>query len=127
MKKINSKAQNIIIDATNRSLGRVASEAAVKLRGKHLVSFTPNALPNIVVEIINLSKARFTGTKMEGKTYYKFSGYPGGLKESSLRNEFAKNPAKLFRHMVQRMLPKNKLNSRLLRNLIISKNESQSE
>ena len=113
----------ITIDAAGRSLGRVASEVAVKIRGKHLPSFTPRLAPKLKVEVVNINKARFTGSKGLTKKYYHFSGYPGGLKVTSLQQEFAKNPVRLFRQMVSRMLPKNKLNSQLLRNLIISKTD----
>lgn len=125
MKRHIKPIAKITIDAANRSLGRVASEAAIKLRGKHLANFAPNVLPNLEVEIVNLLKAKFTGNKLENKIYYKFSGYPGGLKETTLKREFEKNPEKLFRRMVERMLPKNKLNSIFLRNLIITKGDHQ--
>jgi large subunit ribosomal protein L13 len=109
----------ISIDAAGRSLGRVASEVALKLRGKHLPSFTPRVAPKFKVEVINIGQARFTGNKLLTKKYFRFSGYPGGLKVSTLQQEFAKHPDRLFRQMVRRMLPKNKLNSTLLRNLIV--------
>ncbi len=119
MKK-DSVKPSIIIDAAGKSLGRVASEVAIKLRGKDQVGYRPNKLSGVVVEVINIQQAKFTGNKLTGKKYYKFSGYPGGLKESSLRLAWQKNPSRVFRNMVAHMLPKNKLNSRLLVNLIIN-------
>ncbi|HAO81707.1 MAG: 50S ribosomal protein L13 [Parcubacteria group bacterium GW2011_GWD2_43_10] len=120
-----SKATVITIDAAGRSLGRVASEAAIKLRGKHLASFAANKVPLLEVQVINIDKVRFTGSKLDTKKYYHFSGYPGGLRQTSLRQEFAKNPARLFRRIVKQMLPKNKLNSVLLNNLTISQSRTE--
>lgn len=127
MKKKLTKSTSIEIDAAGRSLGRVASEVAIKLRGKHYASFVPNKVPDLEVKVINIDKALLLGSKAKTKHYYRFSGYPGGLKQSTLGQEFIKNPVRLFRSMVQHMLPKNKLNSVLLNNLTISKSEKQSE
>ncbi len=127
MRKKIIKSNSIVIDAAGRSLGRVASEAAIKLRGKHLSSFYPNKVPDLEVKVINVDKIRLLGSKATSKQYYRFSGYPGGLKQTTLGYEFAKNPAKLFRSVVQHMLPKNKLNRVLLNNLTISKSEEKSE
>lgn len=122
MAKKDSLSKNlIIIDAADRPLGRVATEVAVTLRGKHLAAFLPNQVANIKVKVINISKARLSGNKAETKKYYRFSGYPGGLKQSTLGQEFNRHPLKLFRSIVEHMLPKNKLRRQWLRNLIISK------
>lgn len=123
MPKRHTSQNKITIDAAGRSLGRLATEVATKLRGKHIANFAPNKVPDIAIEVINIDKLSFTGTKLDTKTYYKFSGYPGGLKVTSLRQEFTKNPVRLFRRVVKQMLPKNKLNSILLNNLSISKSQ----
>jgi large subunit ribosomal protein L13 len=123
MTKINPST--VVIDASGRALGRVASEAAIKLRGKHLVTFAPNLESKVTVNIINIDKIRFTGTKLEVKLYHHFSGYPGGIKTTSLRQEVAKNPVRLMRRAVERMLPKNRLNSRFLKNLNIYRGDSK--
>ena len=122
---IAKKAELIVIDATGRSMGRVASEAAAKLRGKHLVDFAPNLAPKLKVEIINVSQLRFTGTKLDVKLYHHFSGYPGGLKTTTLRQEFSKDPIRLVRRAVERMLPKNRLNAVMMRNLKVYTAESK--
>jgi len=116
---------SITIDASGRALGRVAAEAASKLRGKHLVTFAPNLEPKVKIKIINIDKLKFTGTKLDVKLYHHFSGYPGGIKTTTLRQEMAKNPVRLLRKAVERMLPKNRLNSRLLNNLTIYRSEGK--
>ncbi len=106
------------IDAENRSLGRVASEAAVLLRGKNSPDFKPNAVPDVKVKILNLKKIKLTGNKMKEKTYKRYSGYPGGLKTIKYGEEFIKRPEKTFTKTVERMLPKNKLKKIFLKNLV---------
>lgn len=117
------KTTTITIDANGKALGRVASEAANKLRGKHLVDFDPSKAPAVEVKIINVSGARFTGTKLTVKKYHKFSGYPGGLKTTTLEQEFTKDPARLMRNMVRLMLPKNRLSAQIIKKLKIYKGE----
>ncbi|MBI5466267.1 MAG: 50S ribosomal protein L13 [Candidatus Kerfeldbacteria bacterium] len=117
----------VTIDASGRSLGRVCAEAASKLRGKHLVTFAPHLEPQVSVNIINIDKLRFTGTKLEVKHYYSFSGYPGGIKSTTLRQQVAKNPVRLVRRAVERMLPKNRLKARLLKRLNIYRGEAKSK
>ena len=107
------------IDATGQTLGRLASGVAAKLRGKNLVAFAPNKNLNSKVRVFNLSSARFTGTKLTTKKYYKYSGYPGGMKVTSLEQEFIKNPVRLFTNMVRLMLPKNRLAKQLIKNLTV--------
>jgi len=107
----------ITIDATNQSLGRLASHIAVVLRGKHLPSYEPHILPKIEVLIKNIDKIKFLGTKMKGKRYHHYSGYPGGLKTRKLADLWEKKPGFVVRQSVYRMLPKNKLRSKIIRNL----------
>lgn len=112
-------AQPIIIDADNQTLGRLASRVAITLRGKLTVTYAQNVVPNIRVTVINAAKLRFSGTKLVGKQYHRFSGYPGGLKTTTLQQELDRDPAKLVRRAVSHMLPKNRLNARFIRNLTV--------
>ncbi len=100
------------IDATNQSLGRLASRIATVLRGKHTAAFDPSKLAGIDVVVSNLGKAKFTGEKLDQKVYYRHSGYPGGLKERTLGDVWEKRP-----HMVRGMLPKNRLRDRMITHL----------
>ncbi|PIS13358.1 MAG: 50S ribosomal protein L13 [Candidatus Tagabacteria bacterium CG09_land_8_20_14_0_10_41_14] len=113
------KLEAYTIDAANKALGRVASEAAVILRGKNSPDFKPNVAPKNKVTIINASKVKMTGDKLKAKTYKRYSGYPGGLKEVSAQAIFEKNPKQFFRHTINGMLPKNKLRREMLKNLKI--------
>lgn len=119
MAKPEIKMKKVVIDAAGKSLGRVATQAANVLRGKNLVTFAPNIIPNVQVFIINIEQLLFTGTKLKVKTYHHYSGYPGGIKTSTLQQEFTKDPIRLVRRSIRGMLPKNRLNARFLRNLKI--------
>lgn len=111
-------AKKIIeIDATNQSLGRLSSRIAVVLRGKHLASFESHILPQIEVVVTNLDKVKFTGTKLENKKFFHYSGYPGGLKERTLGIEWAKKPKEVLRHTVYRMLPVNRMRDKIITHL----------
>ena len=107
------------IDATNQSLGRLASRVAVILRGKNNPGYKPNVMPQEKVTIDNIAKIKFTGKKTEQKIYYHYSGYPGGMKARKLENVFEKNPKKVLWLAVYRMLAPNKLRSKIMRNLEI--------
>jgi large subunit ribosomal protein L13 len=107
------------IDAANQSLGRVASEAAQALRGKHLPSFEPSKLPTIEVVITNIDKIKFTGQKMDQKVYYHYSGYHGGMKERKLSILWESKPKEVVRMAIYRMLPKNKSRDKIIKNLKI--------
>ena len=121
--KFESFINNIVkytIDAQNRKIGRVATEAAVFLMGKNLPTFKRNSIPEVTVEITNTSKASFDEKKMATKTYSRYSGYPGGLKQPTAAQVVAKKGhGELFREAVSGMLPKNKLRAKMLKNLII--------
>jgi large subunit ribosomal protein L13 len=97
------------IDASGKILGRFATQIAILLRGKHKKEFQPNKDLGDFVIVKNVDKIRVTGKKMENKKYYRHSGYLGGLKEISLKELFAKNPAQVLKLAVQRMMPRNKL------------------
>jgi len=107
------------IDASGQSVGRLASHIAVLLRGKQKATFQPNIMPTDRVEITNISKVKFTGSKLKNKTYYHYSGYPGGMKARNLGDLFAKNPKRVLYLAVWRMLPQNRQRSRIIKNLII--------
>ena len=105
------------IDASNQALGRIATQVATALRGKHLASFKPNVTPNIEVMVKNLDKVKFTGDKLNQKKYHSYSGYHGGIHTRSLFDLWQKQPEKVLRHVVYRMLPKNKTRDKIIKNL----------
>ncbi|MDO8564739.1 MAG: 50S ribosomal protein L13 [bacterium] len=109
-----------IIDAQGKKLGRVASEAAHLLRGKGSAGFTPNELPETMVEIINAAKLSVTVKKDEGTEYTRYTGYPGGFKTQT-RKEFTKKRGhvELLRRTILGMLPKNRLRPRIIRHLTV--------
>lgn len=107
------------IDATEKPLGRLASEIARVLQGKHKVAYMPNTDCGDTVEIVNVQKIKFTGKKLEQKMYYRHSGYLGGLKEIPARKVFAENPAEVLKIAVKNMLPKNRLLVGRMKRLII--------
>ena len=106
-----------ILDATNKPLGRVATEAARLLRGKHKPIFTPHLDTGDFVIIINADKAVLTGNKLEQKKYYRHSGYPGGLKEMVYKDFMAKSPDKVMEKAVKGMLPHNRLGRAIYKKL----------
>ncbi len=109
------------IDATDKKVGRVATQAAVLLMGKNLPDFARNNIPEVTVEIKNTSKASIADSKMLQKTYSRYSGYPGGLKQPTMKEVIGKKGySEIFREAVAGMLPKNKLRPRMLKNLIIT-------
>lgn len=107
------------IDAANQPLGRLASRIAVILRGKINPSYKPNLMPQEKVIISNIGQIKFTGKKTEQKTYYHYSGYPGGMKSKKLKNLFEQNPKRVLWLAVYRMLAPNRLRSRIIKNLEI--------
>ena len=108
------------IDATEKVIGRMATEIANVLRGKNKPEYQPNVDLGGAVEVVNIKKAKFTGNKLEQKKYYHYSGYPGGLKEIKAKDLFAKDPAEVLRKAVWNMMPKNKLRSEMIKRLSIT-------
>jgi len=102
-----------VIDAADLSLGRVATEAARLLRGKHKPVFTPNVDTGDYVIIINAEKAVLTGNKLNTKLYRRHSGYPGGLRETPYKDLMQKMPERAMEHAVKGMLPHNKLGAKM--------------
>ena len=110
---------DFIIDAKNRPLGRVSTEIALLLQGKHTPKYEPNRSGSDRVLVKNIKDIKVTGNKYEGKVYYRHTGYMGHLKEATYRQKFEKNPAWVLRHSVRGMLPKNFLRSKRLKRLVI--------
>ena len=109
------------IDATNKKLGRVSSEIAVLLMGKNLTDFVRNKNPEVSVMVTNVSKLDISGKKAREKEYHRYSGYPGGLKRESLAVLVDRRGyGEIVRQAVKGMLPKNKLQDRMLKNLTIT-------
>jgi len=111
------KRQTYTIDATDRPLGRLATEIVILLRGKNRPDFAPHKDEGAFVIIRNANKVKFTGKKLQQKVYYRHSGYPGGLKEKPLKKLFSQRPSEALRKAVFGMLPKNKLRAKQLNRL----------
>ena len=107
------------IDATGRAVGRIATEVALILRGKNKPDFTPHIDGGDFVKITNASNVTFTGDKFVQKDFYHHTLYPGGLKTTSLKRVFEKNPSEVIRRAVYGMLPKNKLRDGMMKRLTI--------
>ena len=106
-----------LVDATDKALGRMASEIAKRLKGKHKPIYTPHVDTGDYIVVINAEKVRVTGSKMEGKMYHRYTGYVGGLKSMSLREMRAKHPERVIENAVKGMLPKNPLGRAMFRKL----------
>ncbi len=107
----------LLVDADGQALGRLASEVAKLLRGKHKPNFTPHVDCGDNVVIINAEKITLSGNKWDDKTYIRHTGYPGGQRSLSAKELYGKNPTRLVEKAVKGMLPKNKLGAALFRNL----------
>ena len=105
------------MDAQNAVLGRLASEIAARLRGKHNPLFTPHVDCGDFVIVINADKVKLTGRKMQQKMYYRHSGYIGGLKEINAEKLLQKKPEDVIRNAVKGMLPKNRLGRKMYKKL----------
>lgn len=106
-----------VVDADGLILGKLAAQVATILRGKNKPIFTPNVDTGDFVVIINASKIRLTGKKLKQKIYYRHSGYPGGLKETSAQEMLQKTPERMIMLAVRGMLPKNRLGRAQLKKL----------
>ncbi|HBL80237.1 MULTISPECIES: 50S ribosomal protein L13 [Aequorivita] len=107
----------LLVDADGQALGRLASEVAKLLRGKHKPSFTPHVDCGDNVIIINAGNVKLTGNKWNDKTYIRHTGYPGGQRSLTATEMYKKDPARLVEKAVKGMLPKNKLGAEMFRNL----------
>jgi large subunit ribosomal protein L13 len=111
------------IDAKNKILGRLASEIATILQGKKSPKYERRLVSGDKVYVKNVGGLKVTGKKFKEKIYYRHTGYMGHLKEETFEQAFAKDPRKVLREAVRRMLPKNFLNQKRLKNLIFAKKE----
>ena len=111
------KHEWFVIDATDKVLGRVASEAALRLRGKHKAIYTPHVDTGDFIVVINASQLRVTGAKELDKKYYRHSGFPGGIRETNFRDLQAKHPGRALEKAVKGMLPKGPLGYAMIKKL----------
>ncbi len=122
MKTYSPKASDIkrewhLIDATNKVLGKLATQVANLLMGKHKPTFSRHLDMGDYVVVINAEKVRVTGNKAEQKFYYRHSGYPGGFKSISLEEMLKTHPTRVIEHAVRGMLPQNRLRARMMKHL----------
>ena len=106
-----------LVDARNKTLGRLSTEIATRLRGKHKPIFTPHVDTGDYIVVINASKIRVTGNKMTDKIYYKHTGYIGNLKSENLETMLKKYPERVLMKSVRGMLPKSKLGNAMIKKL----------
>ena len=109
----------VIVDAESAVLGRMATQVAVLIRGKHKPDFTPHVDCGDNVIVINAEKIKLTGRKMTDKVYVRHTGYPGGQRFATPREVLAKHPERVLEHAVRLMLPKNRLGRSLFTNLYV--------
>jgi large subunit ribosomal protein L13 len=106
-----------VVDASDHNLGRLASQIAVVLRGKHKPTFTPHVDVGDFVIVVNASQVGLTGRKLDQKKYQHYSGYPGGLRTRDARTVREQDPERMLREAVKGMLPKNRLARQLIKKL----------
>lgn len=104
-----------VVDADGKTLGRLASEIARILKGKHKPIYSPHLDLGDYVVVVNAERVAVTGRKMDDKIYYRHTGYPGGIRQSNLRDLLARHPTYALQYAVKGMLPKNRLGRRMLR------------
>ena len=124
MKTFSAKAKEVkqdwyVVDASGKVLGRLASEIAVRLRGKHKAIYTPHVDTGDFIVVVNAQKISLSGKKLTDKMYYSHSGYQGGLKETTAGKMLSEKPENLIRIAVAGMLPKNSLGRKMLKKLKI--------
>ena len=124
MKTFSAKAEETkkdwyVVDASGKVLGRLASEIALRLRGKHKAIYTPHVDTGDFIVVVNAEKILLTGKKLTDKIYYSYSGYPGGLRETAAGKMLAEKPENLIRIAVAGMMPKNNLGKKMLKKLKI--------
>ncbi len=122
MKTISAKAETVkrdwyIVDASNKTLGRLATELARRLRGKHKPIYTPHCDTGDYLVVVNAEKIAVTGNKMEDKNYHRFTGHVGNLKTTSLKDMLARHPERVIEIGVKGMLPKTPLGRAMFRKL----------
>jgi len=122
MKTFSAKAESVkrdwfVVDATNKTLGRLSTEIARRLRGKHKPEFTPHVDTGDYIVVVNAQKVHVTGAKLDDKMYHRFTGYVGNLKTTSLKDLLASHPERVIEIAVKGMLPKNALGREMYRKL----------
>jgi large subunit ribosomal protein L13 len=117
VRKGDIKREWYVVDAQGKTLGRLASEIAKILRGKHKPIYVPHLDCGDHVIVVNAEKVRVTGKKLDQKFYYRHSGYPGGLKSINLRDQLQKHPTRVLKAAVRGMLPKNRLGRAMIKKL----------
>lgn len=113
-----------LVSAEGKTLGRLASEIAQVLRGKHKPIYTPHLDCGDYVIVVNAEKVQVTGRKLDQKMYYHHTGYPGGIKSISLRNQLQKHPERVLQAAVRGMLPRNRLGRKMLKKLKVYAGDS---
>lgn len=111
------KREWYVVDAEGKTLGRLASQIARVLMGKHKPYYTPHLDTGDYLIVVNADKIQVTGRKLDQKMYYRYSGYPGGLKSVTLRKQLSTRPERVIWAAVRNMLPKNKLGRAMLKKL----------
>lgn len=114
----------VVVDAAGQTVGRLATQVAQLLRGKHKVDFTPNQAGGDFVIIVNAEKVVFTGAKLDQKIYTRYTGYQGGLKKTPAREMLAKHPERVLEKAVWGMLPKTRMGRKLIRRLKVYAGEA---
>ena len=122
MKTFSAKPESVkrdwfVVDATNKTLGRLSTEIARRLRGKHKPEFTPHVDTGDYIVVVNAEKVAVTGAKLDDKMYHRFTGYVGNLKTMSLKDLLATHPERVIEIAVKGMLPKNPLGREMYRKL----------
>jgi large subunit ribosomal protein L13 len=122
MKTFNANADSVkrdwfVVDATDKTLGRLSTEIARRLRGKHKPEYTPHCDTGDYIVVINAQKVHVTGAKLDDKLYHRFTGYVGNLKTTNLRDLLANHPERVIEIAVKGMLPKNPLGREMYRKL----------
>ena len=109
----------VVVDAAGKNLGRFSSEVAKVLLGKHKPDYTPGVDNGDFVVVVNCEQIKVTGGKLDDKRYYRHTGYPGGIREITLRDQLKKHPERVIEAAVWGMLPKNKYGRKLMKKLRI--------
>ncbi len=126
MKTFSAKSETVqrdwfVVDATGKTLGRLCSQIASRLRGKHKPVFTPHVDTGDYIVVVNAEKVAVTGTKLDNKRYFRFTGYVGNMKSTSLKDLLDKHPERVIEIGVKGMLPKNPLGRAMYRKLKVYK------
>ncbi len=122
MKTFSAKSHEVrrdwyVVDATGKTLGRLATQIATRLKGKHKPEYTPHVDTGDYIVVINAEKINVTGNKLKDKVYYRHTGYIGNMKSITLEKQLAKAPERVIETAVQGMMPKNSLGREMLRKL----------